>query len=105
MPTPDEYAEIKQWVRINRSVIRDVYCIFLNICNHTYGLKLCDSKYLYNDMCIYFYYSLRDDYGTILFESMREKRNAMRLIYEDERDQEEEYNDYEFDMDDEYMDE
>ncbi len=110
MPTPDEYAEIKHWVRINRSIIRDVYHIFINICNHKYGLKLYDSKYLYNDMCIYFYYALRDDYGNLLFESMREKREYMNSMYEEERERDrdrdqDEYDDYEFDIDEEYISE
>jgi hypothetical protein len=101
MPTPEEYAEIKAWVRINRSVIKDAYNIFINTCNYKYNMKLCNSKYLYNDMCIYFYYALRDDYGDILFNTWREKRQYMNeQNYNENIDYDYEYdNDYEFDYD------
>jgi hypothetical protein len=120
MPSQQEYQDIKHWVKINKTIIRDVYYLFLDICNQKYDLALYDSKQLYYDMCVYFYYTLRDDYGDILFNSMREKRNYIESLkydyrndndssnnyYEDKKDfYYEENNMYDYDFDSEYFEE
>ncbi len=68
MTSDEEYRKIKKWVAINKHVIEDIYQHFLYICNEKYQLDIYPSKYLYNDLCIYFYHTLRDDSGSVLYD-------------------------------------
>ncbi len=71
----DELNKINYWISVNRDVTKSLYGSFLYICNEKYGLQLMDSKRLYFDLCIYFYYNLYDKYGITLFNSKKEKKD------------------------------
>ncbi len=78
--TPDEYEKIHKWMKLNRKMLQNIYTLFLSICNDTYQLELHDSKQLYHDLSIYFYHTLRDDYGNVL-NTVEEQSTYDPLFY------------------------
>ncbi len=76
----DELDNIKSWIRVNRDTIKILYSLFLGICNDKYGLRLVDSKQLYFDLSVYFYYNLYDKYGITLFDNMEEKKKYINSL-------------------------
>ncbi len=76
----DELDNIKSWIRVNRDTIKSLYSLFLSICNDKYDLRLVDSKQLYFDMSVYFYYNLYDKYGITLFNNMEEKKKYINSL-------------------------
>ncbi len=78
----EEFHNINYWIRVNRDTIKSLYSLFLYICNKKYDLKLIDSKQLYFDLSVYFYYNLYDKYGITLFNNMEEKKKYITLLNE-----------------------
>ncbi len=76
----DELDNIKSWIRVNRDTIKSLYSLFLSICNDKYDLRLVDSKQLYFDLSVYFYYNLYDKYGITLFDNMEEKKKYINSL-------------------------
>lgn len=70
-----EFSKINNWIRINRDVIKNIYSLFLNICNDKYDLKIMNSKQLFFDLSLYLYYNTEDKYGITLFDSNEAKKN------------------------------
>ncbi len=70
-----ELNEIRNWISINREPIKRLYNTFLYVCNEKYDLRLMDSKQLYFDLCLYFYYHTYDKYGITFFNSKEERDN------------------------------
>jgi hypothetical protein len=79
--SPEEYEKIHKWMKSHRKMLQNIYHLFLHICNEKYHLELYNSKALYHDLSIYFYYTLCDDYGMLDEEKKMIKKS---LIYGEE---------------------
>ncbi len=74
MSQPDFY-KIKSWIYINRSMIKNIYSIFLYVFNEKYNFELMNSKQLYLDFAIYLYYNLEDKYEYLIVDKVQHNKH------------------------------
>ena len=48
-----DFNKINSWIYLNKDIIKNLYSIFLFVCNDKYDLELMNSKQLYLDFSIY----------------------------------------------------